>query len=54
MTHDELVEKVEQAIRMLHGLCPHNRPDSEAPRTRGNCLTCIAETAINIVEKEMK
>ena len=48
------LDRVEQAIRMLSGLCPHNRPDSEAPRTKGNCITCIAEAAINAIEKELK
>jgi hypothetical protein len=41
-----MIEKAEQAIRMLSGACPHNRPDSEAPRTKGNCITCIAEAVI--------
>ena len=54
MTHDELVEKVEQAIRMLHGLCPHMRHEEVPPRTKSNCILCIAQTAVTIVEKEMK
>lgn len=47
-------DKVEQALRMLSGLCPHNRPDSEAPRTKGNCLQCISETARKTIADEMR
>lgn len=47
-------DKVEQAIRMLSGLCSHNRPDSEAPRTKGNCLQCISETAREVIAKEIE
>jgi hypothetical protein len=47
-------DKVEQALRMLSGLCPHNRPDSEAPRTKGNCLQCMSETARRIIANEMR
>lgn len=54
MMNELQIQKVEQAIRMLSGSCPHNRPDSEAPRTKGNCITCIAEAAIKAIEKELK
>lgn len=45
-------ERVEQAIRMLSGTCPCNRPDHTAPTTRGNCIACIAKAAIEAIEKE--
>ena len=51
--NERQVQKVEQAIRMLSGKCPHNRPDSETPRTKGNCITCIAEASIQAIEKEL-
>jgi hypothetical protein len=47
-------DKVEQALRMLSGPCPHNRPDSEAPRTRPNCLQCLSETAREVIAKEIE
>ena len=47
-------DKVEQALRMLSGPCPHNRPDSEAPRTKPNCLQCLSETAREVVAKEIE
>lgn len=40
---DQCIRDIEQAIRMLHGSCPHNRPDSAAPRTASNCIQCMAE-----------
>lgn len=47
-------DKVEQALRMLSGPCPHNRPDSEAPRTKPNCLQCLSETAREVIAKEIE
>jgi hypothetical protein len=53
MTHDELVGKVEQSIRILNGLCPHMRHEEVPPRTKMNCIACIAEAAVNAIEKEL-
>ena len=47
-------DKVEQALRLLSGPCPHNRPDSEAPKTKPNCLQCLSETARNVVAREIE
>jgi hypothetical protein len=47
-------DKVEQALRLLSGPCPHNRPDSEAPRTKPNCLQCLSETAREVIAKEIE
>ena len=53
MNKELILNKMEQNIRMLSGLCPHNRPDSEAPRTKSNCIACIAETCYSVIEKEL-
>ena len=46
-----ILNKMEQRIRMLTGLCPHNRPDSEAPRTKSNCIACLAEACYSVIEE---
>lgn len=42
-----------QAIRMLSGECTHNRPDSETPKTKGDCIICISEAAIEALMKNV-
>jgi hypothetical protein len=54
MTHEQMVEKAEQAIRMLHGLCPHMRHEEVPPRTKSNCILCIAQAAVTAIEKDIK
>ena len=51
-SYEAKVLKAEQAIRMLNGVCPHNRPDTDAPRNKGECITCIAEAAITALEEK--
>jgi hypothetical protein len=51
---NDLIDKVESAIRLLYGKCTAHQSvskNNEDPiRDKGNCLTCIAETAVKTIK----
>lgn len=51
---NDLIDRVESAIRLLYGKCTAHQSvskNNEDPiRDKGNCLTCIAETAVKTIK----